>query len=137
MSDDRDAVRGVLEGLRAGWEMMDGEAVLSCFAQSEGTVVIGTDRDEYWIGFDAFAGPFRQMAHAFTNAEYHWAVGEPLVELHGDVAWSTGRLIGAFETDGRLVQLHMRTTHVLRREAEGWRIVQGHYSVPAADVIGY
>ena len=137
MSADVDAVRDVLEGVRAGWERMDGEAVLACFEEGDGTVVSGTDADEYWIGFEAFAEPFRRMADAFSNAEYHWEAGEPLVEVDGDVAWSTGRLVGTFEADGARVELPMRTTHVLRRGAGEWRIVQGHYSVPAPNATGY
>jgi ketosteroid isomerase-like protein len=35
-------------------------------------------------------------------------------------------------------ELAMRTTHVLRRGADGgWRIVQGHYSLAAAEPTGY
>lgn len=137
VSADIDAVRDVLERIRGGWEQMDGEAVLACFEPKDTTVVIGTDATEYWIGFEAFAGPFRQMADAFSKAEYHWAAGEPTVEVLGDVAWSTGRLVGVFETGETRVELDMRTTHVLRRNAGGWQIVQGHYSTAAADPVGY
>lgn len=126
----------VLERVRDGWERMDGETVLACFEPSAGTVVIGTDAPEYWIGFDAFAEPFRQMANTFSNAAYRWADG-PSVEVQDGVAWSTGRLIGLFESEGERVELDMRTTHVLRRGPDGWRIVQGHYSVAAAEPVGY
>ena len=134
---DDQAVRDVLEGIRGGWEEMDVEAVLSCFEEGPRTVVIGTDESEYWIGFQAFAEPFRQMTDAFTSAEYHWGADEPIVELHGDVAWSTGRLMAKFVSGGSTVTLAMRTTHVLRRGPDGWRIVQGHYSVAAAEPTAY
>lgn len=134
--EDVAAVLAVLERIREGWERMDGEAVLSCFEPDEGTVVIGTDGSEYWIGYDAFAGPFRAMAGAFTDAAYRWADG-PSVTIQDGVAWSTGRLLGTFATGDERVELDMRATHVLRRGGDGWRIVQGHYSVAAADPVGY
>jgi ketosteroid isomerase-like protein len=135
---DEAAVRDVLERVRSGWERMDAEAVLSCFERAAGTVVIGTDEPEYWIGYAAFEGPFRQMTEAFTDAEYHWAEGEPLVEVDGHVAWSTGRLTARFASESSHAELAMRTTHVLRRSADGvWRIVQGHYSLAAAEPTGY
>ena len=137
--DPADATRevlDVLERVRDGWERMDGEAVLACFEPGPGTVVIGTDAPEYWIGFDAFAEPFRKMANTFSNAVYRWADG-PSVDMEDGVAWSTGRLIGVFESEGQHVELDMRTTHVLRRGPDGWRIVQGHYSAAAAEPVGY
>jgi hypothetical protein len=72
---DEAAVRDVLERIRDGWERMDAEAVLACFEPVDGTVVIGTDEPEYWIGYTAFAEPFRQMTASFTDAEYRWADG--------------------------------------------------------------
>lgn len=137
VSADQQGVRDILEGIRVGWEAMDVEAVLSCFEEKAGTVVIGTDESEYWIGFEAFAEPFRQMTDAFTNAEYHWGSGEPIVELEGNVAWSTGRLMATFLSGETPVELNMRTTHVLRKGADGWRIVQGHYSLAAAEPTTY
>lgn len=135
---DEAAVRDVLERIRAGWERMDAEAVLACFEPGAGTVVIGTDEPEYWIGFGAFEEPFRRMTEAFTDTEYHWAEGEPLVEVDGGVAWSTGRLTARFVSADAHAELAMRTTHVLRRGADGaWRIVQGHYSLAAAEPTGY
>jgi uncharacterized protein (TIGR02246 family) len=137
VSGEERAVRDVLERIRAGWEQMDVEAVLSCFADDPRTVVIGTDEEEYWTGFDAFAGPFRQMTDAFTDASYRWGVDEPTVEVQGDIAWSTGRLMATFVSGETPVELNMRTTHVLRNGSDGWRIVQGHYSVAAAESTAY
>jgi ketosteroid isomerase-like protein len=135
-TDEAD-VRDLLERIRAGWEGMDAEAVLACFERSAGTVVIGTDEPEYWVGFEAFAEPFRRMTEAFTDAEYHWGPGEPIIEVAGPVAWATGRLTARFVSATSHAELAMRTTHVLRRGDDGWRVVQGHYSVAAAEPTTY
>ncbi len=134
--DDRAAILEVLEGIRRGWETMDGEAVLACFEPEEATVVIGTDEPEYWIGYDAFVEPFRSMAGAFEDGSYRWTDG-PTVDIADPVAWSTGKLLGMFTSDGERVELDMRTTHVLRRGSDGWRIVQAHYSVAASEPVPY
>lgn len=133
---DRAAILEVLEGIRRGWETMDGEAVLGCFEPEATTVVIGTDEPEYWIGYDAIVEPFRSMAGTFDDGAYRWTDG-PSVEIDGSVAWSTGKLVGAFSSDGDRVELDMRTTHVLRRGPEGWRIVQAHYSLAASEPVPY
>jgi len=134
--DDRDAVLEVLERIRRGWESMEGDAVLACFEASDTTVVIGTDEPEYWIGYAAFEGPFRSMAGTFSDADYRWTDG-PSVEIDGRIAWSTGRLVGRFRSGSEDIELDMRTTHVLRRGANGWAIVQGHYSLAAAEPTSY
>jgi hypothetical protein len=134
--DDRAAVLEVLEGIRRGWETMDGEKVLACFEPEATTVVIGTDEPEYWIGYDAIVEPFRSMAGAFEDGDYRWTDG-PTVDILDAVAWSTGKLLGTFTSDGDRVELDMRTTHVLRRGPHGWRIVQAHYSVAASEPVTY
>lgn len=133
--DERD-VRDVLERIRDGWERMDGRDVLSCFEPDGRTVVIGTDESEYWIGYGAFEQPFLAMAGTFSKASYHWTDG-PRVDIDGDLAWSTGKLLGVFLSGDERIELDMRTTHVLRRGPDGWRIVQGHYSLAASEPTTY
>ena len=135
MSDTEDVLQ-VLERIRDGWERMDGRDVLACFEDDAHTVVIGTDEPEYWVGYDAFEPPFLEMAGTFSLAHYRWTDG-PTVDLDGDVAWSTGKLFATFSSGDDRVELDMRTTHVLRRGADGWKIVQGHYSVAAAEPTTY
>ena len=134
-NDERD-VLDVLERIRDGWERMDGRDVLGCFELDSRTAVIGTDESEYWIGYGAFKQPFLAMAGTFSEASYQWTDG-PSVDIDGDVAWSTGKLLGVFLSGDDRIELDMRTTHVLRRGPDGWRIVQGHYSVAASEPTTY
>jgi ketosteroid isomerase-like protein len=132
-----EAVLGVLERFRRGWEERDAEAVLACFARDPQIAVIGTDEGEYWSGFDALVQPFRSMTEAFTDLEYRW-VGEPRIVVHGDVAWADGVLDTKLTAaDGQRLSVSMRTTWVLRRAVD-WEVVQAHFSVaPAAPVAAY
>ncbi len=136
VSDDA-AVLAVLERFRTGWERLDTEAVLGCFAEDPEIVVIGTDDNEYWHGFDALVEPFHTMVGTFTDLDYRWA-DAPHIVVHGDVAWADAvldtRLTAA---NGERLVVIMRTSWVLRR-ATDWEVVQAHFSVaPTAPVAAY
>jgi ketosteroid isomerase-like protein len=129
-------VLAVLDRFRLGWEALDAEAVLACFAEDPQIVVIGTDENEYWRGFDALVEPFRTMTSAFADPVYRW-VEPPRIHVHGDVAWADARLDTSLTSDGQRLAVLMRTSWVLRRNAV-WEIVQAHFSVaPAAPVAAY
>jgi ketosteroid isomerase-like protein len=134
--NEEDAVLAVLERFRIGWEDLDADVVLSCFADDPQIVVIGTDEDEYWRGFDALAEPFRTMVGAFTDPVYRWAE-PPHIHVHGDMAWADARLDTSLTTGDKRLAILMRTSWVFRRR-DRWEIVQAHFSVaPAAPVAAY
>lgn len=133
---DQDDVLAVLDRFRAGWEALDADAVLDCFARDPQIVVIGTDEGEYWRGFEALVEPFRTMVGAFSDPVYRWD-GLPRVQVGGDIAWADGRLDTSLTVDGERLRVAMRSSWVLRRGA-GWEIVQAHFSVaPPAPVAAY
>jgi uncharacterized protein (TIGR02246 family) len=135
VSED-EAVLAVLERFRTGWEHLDAEAVLGCFAADPQIVVIGTDEDEYWRGFEALVEPFRTMVGVFTDLVYQW-VEPPRIQVHGDIAWADARLDTSLTAKGERLAVLMRTSWVLRRR-DRWEIVQAHLSVaPAAPVAAY
>jgi hypothetical protein len=119
-----------------GWEHLDGEAVLGCFAADPQIVVIGTDENEYWRGFDALVEPFRTMVGAFSDPVYRW-VEPPHVQLHGNIAWADARLDTSLTAHDERLAVLMRTSWVLRHR-DRWEIVQAHFSgAPAAPVAAY
>ena len=133
---DAAAVLAVLERFRAGWESLDADAVLACFARDPEIAVIGTDQDEYWRGFDALVAPFRAMVGTFSDPLYRWA-SPPRITVHGDLAWADGVLDTQLSAGGERLGVLMRSTWVLRRR-DGWKIVQAHFSVaPSAAVAAY
>lgn len=131
---DEAAIRSVLDRFCRGWEHGDADAVLGCFLEDEATTVIGTDANEYWRGHAAFAEPFRAMATAFTDARYRWQA-DPGVTLAGQTAWADAVLDTRLVTGGQTVSATMRTSWVLRRGPDGWKVVQAHFSVAAADAV--
>lgn len=131
-----EAVLAVLDQFRHGWETRDADVVLGCFAKDPQIVVIGTDEDEYWRGFDALVEPFHTMVGAFIDPVYRWD-GPPEIHVDGDLAWAAGRLDTSLTADGQRLAVQMRTSWVLRRRGR-WEVVQAHFSVaPAAPVAAY
>ena len=131
-------IRDLLERFRQGWESMDPDATLACFAEDPNIVVIGTDAPEYWTGYAALVEPFRAMAGSFSEAYYVWHDPGPSIEMLGDAAWAAGVLDASFRSVDRWVDLPMRTSVVARREADGeWKIRHAHFSLPSADPVAY
>jgi ketosteroid isomerase-like protein len=130
MTADAADVLEVLDRFRSGWESLDADVVLSCFDEAGTTTVIGTDRPEYWRSFAEMAEPFRAMAGAFSDPVYRWAL-EPRITVAGDVAWADGVLATRVTADGTDVSADLRSTWVLARKIDGWKVVQAHFSVAA------
>ena len=128
----------LLERLRRGWESLNADAALACFAEDAGIVVIGTDAPEYWTGYPALIEPFRAMTEAFSEARYAWHDPGPSIEMLGDAAWAAGVLNASFRNADGWIDLPMRTSVVARRDADGeWRIRHAHFSLPAAEPVAY
>jgi len=103
------------------------------FSQEDGVLAIGTDPEEWWAGYATItrvfkaqleeAGGFQILAdtpQAYCDGSIGWLAGQPTVKL----------------PDG--TEVPVRLTAVLRREQNGWKIVQWHFSigVPNEDSIG-
>jgi ketosteroid isomerase-like protein len=130
-------VLAVLEQFRLGWEALDADAVLGCFARDPDIVVNGTDGNERWRGYDALVEPFRTMVRTFTDLDYRWQA-PPHIVVEGRVAWADAVLDTRLtDAAGERLAVTMRTTWVLRR-TERWEVVQAHFSVaPPAPVAAY
>lgn len=135
--DPIQAVHEVLERIRIGMEHLDMDMVLDCFDHGSEVVVVGTDLGEYWMGFEAFEEPFRRMGTAFSDATYWWDDGNPVVVARETWALASGSLNGRFSSESGEVTLPMRTTHAFEKRADGWKILQAHYSLASAEVISY
>jgi SnoaL-like domain len=130
MSDARVPV----EEFRRGWEALDANAVLGTFARDSSVLVWGTDADEEWRGFEALAQPFHAQVKAFSETAYAWEK-EPATWSGGDLACVAGVLRVSLKSGAEQVSIPMRSTFVLARRAEGWRIVHAHFSVGQAQQV--
>jgi hypothetical protein len=132
------AIRTSVDRFWAGWQALDADASLAAIADRADVIVIGTDADEYWVGRDAMAEPFRAMVMSFDEESVDWERGDPLITVRGDVAWVVGRTSVTVRAGGHVVSSQVRATFILERVASDWRIVHAHFSVPPpAPLVAY
>lgn len=119
-------IRAVLDALSKALRDKDTNAVTRHFADGNVQFTlapplqhIGSDADGLAAWFDTWAGPIG------------YGIEDLTVETGGDIAFCHGlaRMTGT-KTDGEVVDLWFRDTICLRREADAWRIVHRHESVP-------
>ena len=138
MTDDADRVREVLDRFRTGWEALDAAAVLSCFDDSDATTVIGPTCPS--TGAPTWRWRKRSVprhGRHLHRSRIRWAV-EPRITVVGDVAWADGVLATRLTAQGAEVHADLRSTWVLARRDDGWKVVQAHFSVAAdAPVTGF
>ncbi len=103
---------------------------IDAMSHEEGTLVIGTDRREWWRGFDTIAAIFR------VQAEEGSVPSPPPLGVARCEAWREGS-VGwvAIEVDGSLTgpETAARLTFVLHEEGAYWRVVQWHISLSVAN----
>ena len=113
--DIEDVVRAWLDDKQAA----RADGIERRLADYEGALAIGTDREEWWSGSEAF-----RTAHV-SGAPFTAKLESVEAHAEGHVAWAAVRaVIETGEPDGFPVRL----TLVLVDSDDGWRIVQSHAS---------
>jgi adenylate cyclase len=119
-------VRRVVERWMAGISCADRDAVLARLSKHPGTLLIGTDPNEWWQGDEVRAVFGRQIeeigAHPIT-----WEKIDTWEE--GGFGWASGKLMIDWAGTSR----EARWTSVLHLERGEWKIVQAHLSLPQAN----
>lgn len=102
-------------------------------SHEEGTVVIGTDPNEWWDGYENITSHYKTQLKEMDQLTI--VPGDPQAYCEGNVGWATDR--PKFKlSDG--TQVPTRLTMVFHRENGKWRIIHHHISigVPNEEVIG-
>jgi ketosteroid isomerase-like protein len=109
----------------ASMERGDVDALDGVVSRAEGTVMIGTDPNEWWHGHEAIRKAFEEQVEAFGGG-FPLTAGDPRAYVEGDVGWISDR--PSFRLpDG--VAVKTRLTGVVHRENDGWCWVQAHFSI--------
>jgi ketosteroid isomerase-like protein len=92
--------------------------------------VIGTNRDEQYIGRDALR---KAYARDFARLDKINSIGWSVLSsgAQGSVAWVAADVRIACVIGGASRKISGRLTTVLRKKGRDWLIVQTHYSLPA------
>lgn len=112
----RDLIAALEKGDRAYFE----EAT----SRDPGSVSIGSDPDEYVLGYDNILALFSDSTPE-GPLHIHVRMSEVRGYEHGDVGWADG--VGSFERDGDSVEV--RVTAVFVREGGRWHALQSHASI--------
>lgn len=120
-------IESVARRVLRAWQMRDLETISNLVSTDEGLRVIGSDRDEQWVGPDQFLAIFDtqsnempdwdldiESAEGFQDGEFGWAI-----------CYST--------LTGPERAMNARHTAVFRIEAGVWRVIQWHNSMPVSN----
>jgi ketosteroid isomerase-like protein len=134
-NNEFDSIKEVLERFRIGWEKSNANQILSTISQEDDVVIYGTDHVEKWLGYDEFVKPVESQVKVLLDPVYTWEKNTPRINFRGDVGWASGDLNVDFEIEGVNQKINMRSTFVLRKENQQWKIVQAHFSIGQVDAV--
>ena len=107
----------------------DVEAFDAAMSSSEGTLMIGTDPQEWWEGTSAIRAAFQGQTEAMGGG-FPFVPGDVRGYVEGDIGWFADRPSIRL-ADG--TEFSLRLTGVLRREGGSWQWLQGHTSIGVAN----
>jgi class 3 adenylate cyclase/ketosteroid isomerase-like protein len=117
----RQVVKRWTEGISAG----DADSVLARVSEHPGTLLVGTDPDEWWRGDERRV--VRRQMEELGAQPIAWEEIEAWEE--GSVGWACGKL--TIDWDG--TSYATRFTCVLHLERGEWKVVQHHLSMPRSN----
>lgn len=123
----------LVERLYRSWAALDYEAMLEAIARHPGTLVIGSDPQEWWAGPEEITAVMRAQAQEMPTI--HFEIEEVDAWKEGTIGWAA---VKAQMTMSDAPPTFTRSTLVLREEGAYWRVVQWHFSVavPNEEVLG-
>lgn len=123
----------LVERLFRSWSELDYESLIEAMSRDPGTLMIGSDPGEWWLGPKDIAAVLRTQVHEMPSFRFEDL--EISAWKEGGFGWAAAK--AHFLTEDQPPVL-TRTTVVLREEGPYWRIVQWHFSIPVLneDVVG-
>ena len=91
------------------------------------TVFVGTDPNEWWEGFEAFAEAMRAQSEAMGGAGLQIVPGQVQAYREGNVGWAIDRDAFFRLPDGR--EIPFRNSCVFVQEDGEWKLIHGHSSI--------
>lgn len=126
----RSAVRRYYEAIAAG----DAQAMEQLFSRQGGTLLIGTDPNEWWADYDTAMGAWKAQFEAMGGG-FPIKASDPQVYSEGSVGWFADRPTINMPNG---TEIAMRLTGVMHKDGGEWKLVQSHASigVPNEEALG-
>ena len=107
----------------------DANALAALVSREPGVLVIGTDPDEWWSGYETIAAVFKAQMKEMGGG-FPIEAAELQTFSEGNVGWAADRPRLAVADGG---EVSFRLSAVLHRENGDWKIVQWHVSFGVAN----
>lgn len=119
----------LMDRILRSFDMFDGNAVVDAFARQPGSLLIGSDQDEWWEGFEALSAMLRVQIQQLqsTGTKAHFEIEKIVAWKEGTVGWMACRVLSVIEG---AAPIPWRMTLVVHEEGAYWRVVQWHASIP-------
>ena len=121
--DVEQLLRNLMDRAKAG----DGDGVAELFAPGAGTLLVGSEPDDWYPGSEPAVLHLRDSLEKY--GEIPFEPDAPVAWSEGTVAWFADRPTIVFGQ----VRIPIRITGVAVAGADGWRIVQIHFSSGVPD----
>jgi ketosteroid isomerase-like protein len=128
---ERTEVMKVLDNFNKAHESRDLELLLSCFSDKPDIVILGTDENELWVDKISMGESQRRAYETFATVKL--SVRDKILKMckSGGQSWFYMKVNWYVESEGKQFTFDgIRTTGVLEKENDQWKIVQIHTSMP-------
>lgn len=129
---ERAEVTQVLSRYFRAYEERSEDLVSETVYNGAETVAFGTDKSEYWVGYNNIYDTFLKQIERIKETSWDRKNIHLDLSNDGSIAWFAETLHGSFLSAGR-IDIHLRMTGVLEKIDGQWKIVQFHRSVPVED----
>jgi len=121
---ESEEIRAVMMRYYEAISNADLEAMKRMFSRQDGVLLIGTDPNEWWPGYDKVVEIWQAQFEAMGSGFPVKSTGLHALSA-GNVGWAADRPIFVFP-DG--TEMPFRITTVLHKEPDGWKVVMSHAS---------
>jgi hypothetical protein len=131
LEKEREKVLQVLDDFVRAHEERNLDLLLSCFSDKPDIVILGTDEDELWVDKVSMGQAQKRAYETFNTIKL--SIRDKILKMctTGDQAWFYMKVNWYVESEGEQFTFDgIRTTGVLEKENDDWRIVQIHTSMP-------
>lgn len=133
-TSDLQLTEELLNKLLKSQELGDIELFSSCFDHSSQVINIGTDIDEYWMGWTDFFTYMKKMIHLRKELKITSKNTQIRISENAAMAWYSQLIDTSIETKGNPFRLEgFRHTGVMLKIGHQWKIVQSHTSIPLTE----
>jgi ketosteroid isomerase-like protein len=101
----------------------DTSALERLISRSDATLMIGTDPQEWWSGYDDILRVFTAQSEEMGG--FPVSLGDPVAYSEGTMGWIADRPTFGL-SDGEIT---MRVSFVAHQENGQWKLIHGHFSI--------